>query len=181
MAGADPRLGGWANFYVIVGSSAATLIGVQFVVIALVANLRRRTSLESISAFGTPTVVHLGAALLVSATMSAPWPGLRATSVALGLCGLSGMAYVASVIRRARRQTAYKPVQEDWFWHAIVPGSVYAALAMAAILLRRTPQGALFGVGGALLGLLLVGVHNAWDTVTFMVAGPSKPDAGQPE
>jgi hypothetical protein len=181
MPGADPRLGGWANFYVIVGSSAATLIGVQFVVIALVANLRRRTSLESISAFGTPTVVHLGAALLVSATMSAPWPRLLATSVALGLCGLSGLAYVAAVVRQARRQTTYKPVQEDWLWHAIVPGGVYAALALAAALLGRTPQAALFVVGGALLGLLLVGVHNAWDTVTFMVAGASNGDTGKPE
>ncbi len=34
-------LGGWQNFYVIVGSSAGTLIGLQFVVMALVADLPR--------------------------------------------------------------------------------------------------------------------------------------------
>jgi hypothetical protein len=168
---ADPRLAGWANFYVIVGSAAAALISVQFVVIALIANLRKPATLESISAFGTPTVVHLGGALLVSAVMSAPWPSLLATSVAFGLCGLGGVVYVADVIRRARRQTTYAPVAEDWVWHAIIPGIMYVSLGVAAVLLRRTPPVALFVVGGALLGLLVVGIHNAWDTVTFMVVG----------
>ena len=32
-------LNGWANFYVIVGSSAGGLIGLQFVVMTLVANM----------------------------------------------------------------------------------------------------------------------------------------------
>lgn len=160
------------------GSAAAALISVQFVVIALIANLRKRATLESISAFGTPTVVHLAGALLVSAVMSAPWPSLLATSVAFGLCGLGGLAYIADVSRRARRQTTYTPVPEDWVWHAIVPGSIYTALAVAAVLLRRLPQVALFVVGGALLGLLVVGIHNAWDTVTFMVVG-SLGDAGK--
>jgi hypothetical protein len=147
---ADPRLSGWANFYVIVGSSAAALIGVQFVVIALIANLRRRTTVE---------------------TISAPWPSLVATAAAVGLCGLAGLAYIAGVIRRARRQTTYAPVAEDWVWHSILPGIIYAALAVAALLLRRTPHVALFIVGAALLGLLVVGIHNAWDTVTYVVAG----------
>src|SRR5437660_10871736 len=61
-----PILSGWENFYVIVGSSAAALIGLQFVVIALIKDLRTRTSSGTISAFGTPTVVHLGGALIVS-------------------------------------------------------------------------------------------------------------------
>jgi hypothetical protein len=66
----------WQNFYVIVGSSGAALIGVQFVVIALIANMRVRTTAESINAFGTPNVVHFGGALVVSAIMCAPWPAL---------------------------------------------------------------------------------------------------------
>jgi len=33
-------LDGWENFYVIVGSSAGALIGLQFVVITLIANTK---------------------------------------------------------------------------------------------------------------------------------------------
>ena len=71
-----PPLSEWQSFYVIVGSSGAALIGIQFVVITLIANMRERPTADSLSAFGTPTVVHFAGALLVSATMSAPWPAL---------------------------------------------------------------------------------------------------------
>ncbi|MFI5394691.1 MAG: transposase [Candidatus Binatia bacterium] len=38
----DPPLSEWQSFYVIVGSSGAALIGIQFVVMALIANMRER-------------------------------------------------------------------------------------------------------------------------------------------
>ena len=58
---ASQQLAPWQSFYVIVGSSAAALIGVQFVVMALIANRRTRATAEAIRAFATPNVVHLGA------------------------------------------------------------------------------------------------------------------------
>lgn len=81
----------------------------QFVVVALIANLRMRTTAESISACGTPTVVHFGGTVLVSAIMSAPGPSLVPPSVALALCGVGGVGYGAIVIHRTRRQTVYAP------------------------------------------------------------------------
>ncbi|HEY2586944.1 MAG TPA: hypothetical protein VGI81_14460, partial [Tepidisphaeraceae bacterium] len=160
---ANLPLTAWQNFYVIVGSSGGALIGLQFVVIALIANVRWRTTADSIHAFGTPNVVYFGAALAVSAIMCAPWPSLGATSVVLALCGVVGLAYAAVVFRRARRQTVYKPDLEDWFWYVIFPCVCYAALALAAFVLRAATQVALFVVAGAALGLLFIGINNAWD------------------
>ena len=169
----NPQLSAWESLYVIVGSSGAALIGLQFVVITLIAGMRRRTTADSLSAFGTPTVVHLVGALLVSAIMSAPWASLFPTSIALAMCGLGGLVYGAMVIRLTRRQTAYTPVGEDWLWHAILPCSIYAALTLAALSLRTSTQLATFAVGAAALGLLLIGIHNAWDSVTHIAfAGP---------
>jgi len=74
----------WESFYVIVGSSGAALTGLQFVVIALIAESRTRTSPRQIDAFGTPTIVHFCAVLLVSAILSAPWQALSSASLALG-------------------------------------------------------------------------------------------------
>ncbi len=173
---AEPRLSAWESFYVIVGSSGAALIGVQFVVITLIAGMRPRTTAGSIGAFATPTVVHLGGALLISTIMSAPWPSLFPTSVALAMCGLGGLAYGAIVIHRARRQTDYRPVWEDWLWYATFPCGVYAALTLAALFLRTTTQLAMFVIGAAALGLLLIGIHNAWDSVTHIVVGGGHQD-----
>jgi hypothetical protein len=178
---ANQPLAAWQNFYVIVGSSAAALIGVQFVVIALIANLRHLAKADSIHAFATPTVEHLGATLIVSAVICAPWPSLSGASIAFATCGLGGLGYATIAIRRARRQTDYKPVWEDWIWHAVLPWSAYAALAVAALLLGTTPRTALFLTGAAALGLLLIGVHNAWDTITHVVVSGAPGDATKTE
>jgi len=100
-------LGGWANFYVIAGSSAGALIGLQFVVLTLIANRPvERGAAQASNAFTTPSVVHFGAVLLLSALMCAPWEGLGAVSGLWGLAGLVGIVYVAVVARRMRAQMA---------------------------------------------------------------------------
>jgi len=65
-------LSGWQNFYVIVGSSAGALIGLQFVVMTLIANMPiTRNDAHAGDAFTTPTVVHFGVVLLLSAACCA--------------------------------------------------------------------------------------------------------------
>jgi hypothetical protein len=170
----------WETFYVIVGSSGAALTGLQFVVIALIAESKRRATTREIEAFGTPTIIHFCAVLLVSAILSAPWRGLSRVSLALAACGLAGIVYGVIVVRRARRQTTYQPVLEDWLWHAVLPLIAYALLLIGALALRRYPQPVLFLVGMAALLLLFIGIHNAWDTVTYitldLVQTPKDPE-----
>src|SRR5512132_2181088 len=102
----------WESFYVIVGSSGAALTGLQFVVIALIAESQARTTARQVDAFGTPTIVHFCAVLLMSAILSAPWHSLSRVGLALGACGTVGVVYGVIVVRRARRQTGYRPVWE---------------------------------------------------------------------
>jgi hypothetical protein len=166
---AHPLLAGWESFYVIVGSSAAALTGLQFVVITLIAQIERRGNQGELAAFGTPTVVHFCIALLVSATLSAPWSSLYSSALALGLIGLGGLGYSAVVIRRARRTMGYKPVFEDWLWHTILPVIAYGSIVGSAVALSKALSSSLFFAGAATLLLVFIGIHNAWDTVTFIV------------
>jgi hypothetical protein len=167
----------WESFYVIVGSSGGALIGLQFVVMTLIAERATAATAGAVSAFGTPTVVHFTGALAVAAVMSAPWPSLTAMSLVLAAGGLVGLAYGAVIIRRARRQTDYEPVAEDWFWYAVLPCAAYAGLALSGVWLHRNHEGAFFGVAAATLALLLVGIHNAWDTVTHIVMTSGRGEA----
>jgi hypothetical protein len=113
--------------------------------------------------------------LLLSAIVSAPWPALWQVALAFGICGLAGLGYVAVVIRRTRRVTGYQPVFEDWLWHGALPLLSYAALFAAAVWLQRHPLPSLFVVAGAALLLLFVGIHNAWDTATYIALDRSQP------
>jgi hypothetical protein len=169
----------WESFYVIVGSSAAALTGLQFVVIVL-ASETNALKVPTTSAFGTPTVVHFCAALLISAIMSAPWHGLSSAGLVVGACGVAGLAYVAMVVVQLRRQTDYVPVLEDWIWHCALPFVSYAALLAAPIVLRWHPRASLFMIGATALLLLFIGIHNAWDAVTY-IALKKDPGKGQGE
>ena len=168
----------WESFYVIIGSSAAALTGLQFVVIALVAESRFKSTSREIAAFGTPNVVHFCAALIVSAVLSAPWRSLTSVAAILAALGVAGVIYSAIVVHRARRQKGYKPVLEDWIWHNILPFVAYLTLLVAGVLLTRDPAGALMMVGAVSLVLVLIGIHNAWDTVTYIAL---EQPAGKPE
>jgi len=166
----DAALKAWESFYVIVGSSAGALTGLQFVVLTLISESGRiRGSAETLSAFGSPTVVHFCLALLVSAILSTPWHGLGPAGVAVAFSGVGGFIYSVAVLRRALRQRDYRPVLEDWIWHAVLPILAYAALALGGLQVSRTLASALFVIGGATLLLVFVGIHNAWDTVTYVM------------
>jgi hypothetical protein len=176
-----PQLAGWETFYVIVGSSAAALTGLMFVVIALINDSDLPRSSRTVAAFGTPTLVHFCAALVVAAILTAPWRTLTNVAGAVGVVGAAGLIYTLTVLHRARRQIDYKPVLEDWLFHTVFPITAYAAILIAAFAMRRDPEHSLFGVGIAVLALVLIGIHNAWDTVTYVaVAEPEQKEAQKP-
>ena len=168
-------LNGWENFYVIVGSSAGALIGLQFVVITLIAaKPLARVDAQTGGAFATPSVVHFGVVLLLSAIGSAPWDRIIPVAVLWGLVGLYGVVYTVVVARRMRVQSAYRPVFEDWLFHVLLPFAAYAVLAISAYAAHSYARPALFLVGAAALLLLFVGIHNAWDAVMYHVFVRSK-------
>jgi hypothetical protein len=168
--GGMAELAAWDSFYVIVGSAAGALIGLQFVVMTLVAaRPPLRSARAGAATFATPTVIHLGTALLLSALSRVPWESIVAAAALWGLIGVCGVAYAGVVTRRMRRQTFYQPEFEDWLFHAILPLAAYAILAMSAFATPSRTREALFGVGGAALLLLFIGIHNAWDSTSYHV------------
>jgi hypothetical protein len=159
----------WDSFYVIVGSAAGALIGLQFVVMTLMAERPMAGLSEAGRAFGTPTVVHFSLCLLLAALVRVPWPGpLYATAVG-GIVGLCGVLYEATVVWRMQQQNHYRMDMEDRLFHVILPIAAYALLAGGAALAPQRLELALFGLGAAALLLLFVGIHNAWDAVAWQV------------
>lgn len=161
-------LAAWENFYIIVGSSAGALTGLQFVVIALIADSDTQATFAEISAFGTPTIVHFCAVLLLSALLSAPWPTLLPAGIAVTLCGVAGVAYTFGVMYRARQQRGYEPILEDWVWYAFLPLLAYALLLVGGLVLSASSTYALAVLAAVSLILIFIGIHNAWDTVTYV-------------
>jgi hypothetical protein len=171
---ATSPLARWENFYVILGSSAGALTGLQFVVIALIAEGRVPGSMREIRAFGSPNIVHFCTSLLISAILSAPWHALSAAGMTLAVCGAAGILYALQTVRHARLSTGYKPDAEDWLWYVIGPLALYLAWTASAILLARNHTSALFAIAAVALLLLFLGIHNAWDSVTYIAVEHSR-------
>jgi hypothetical protein len=167
---------GWQSYYVIIGSSGAALTGLQFVVMALMSEstIPAAGGEAGVAAFGSPTIVHFCAALLLSAMLSAPWPADATIATAVDILGGVGMLYMLNVLRHALGQQEYKMVGEDWWWHIILPFVAYAAFLVAGIMMISNPVTALFVAAIAPAALLYIGIHNAWDAVTYTVLSQAK-------
>ena len=120
-------------------------------------------------AFATPTIIHFSAVLMLSADISVPWQAIAPASVLWGLLGLAGLIYVVIVVRRMKLQNAYSPAFEDRLFHLVVPLVAYATITVSAFMSRLKLHAALLSVAAGALLLLFVGIHNAWDAVTYYV------------
>ena len=169
----------WDSFYVIVGSAGGALIGLQFVVMTLMAERPSPNASLAGRAFGTPTVVHFSAVLLVAALLRVPWQKAGVAAAACGLVGVAGALYALLTARRMWAQKVYKPDFEDWSCHAGLPLLAYVALIVSGgAALASDAQWSPFGIGAATLLLLFCGIHNAWDAVAFQVLtrAPKQPN-----
>jgi hypothetical protein len=170
----------WDSFYLIVGGAAGALIGLQFVVMTLIAGRAEGGAPPQVGqAFSTPTVVHFTTVLFIAALIRAPWRSIAYPATIGGLVGVAGVIYLLWVVKKIREQAIYDPVFEDWLFHCILPLLAYLAFVILGLLSLRTESNvhfALFGTAAAALALLLTGIHNAWDTVTWHVFSKPRED-----
>jgi len=162
------RLHDWDNFYVIVGSSAAALTGLQFVVIALSADKAMPRDASALEAFGTPTIVHFCVVLTIAALISVPGQTPFTLGSFFTILGLAGVMYSIITARRAKRQSGYEPVFEDWLWHVGFPFGAYTVLLITGACSFRYLAGGLYFVAAVALSLLFIGIHNAWDSAVYI-------------
>lgn len=163
-----PIVAGWQNFYLIIGPSAAALMGLQFVVVALAKETPLPTSPLGVDSFSTPTIVHFAAVLMIAALLTAPWHSLHGPAVSLTAGAVLGVLYVFVVAGRIKRMKIYDAILEDWIWHTILPLAAYVMLGVAALSLYVHAPTALFVIAAASMLLLLTGIHNAWDIATYL-------------
>jgi hypothetical protein len=174
-----PLLVDWQNFYIIIGAAAATLTGLMFIVITLMAGIEIQRSAvnAALDAFNTPTVVHFCAVLLLGGILSAPWRSYASVAIVLTLTGLAGVIYFMIVRRRMRSVPDYHTRLKDWVWYWLIPFVAYIVLALTAAVLPAIPVQALYIIAAVMIALLFIGIHNAWDLVTYLAIDRAHPES----
>ncbi len=170
-------LGHWDNFYVVVGSAAGALTGLQFVVIALQQDVTTNIR-HAVRAFGTPTIVHFSAVLSLSAVLSMPRHTRASLAWTVLVIATGLLAYVGWVFRKAREQNVYQPDLEDWVFHYFLPAVAYLSMIAAGVTAWRAANTALYLIASGVLLLLIVGIHNAWDAAVYIMTRRSDQQNG---
>jgi len=160
----------WDAFYMLLGSASAGLIGLVFIVVTLTAGFDRDRALRGSSRFMTPTVLQFAVVLLVSAIASAP---ISAGLARLGLAVVAAapFAHAARNSWRMFRGDGEPPSHWSDPWnYGAAPAAAYVVLAAVGA------AGWTLGVGVMALVILLCGVRNAWDLITWIA--PMAPAGG---
>ena len=158
---------GWHEFYLLVGTSAAALTGLMFVVISISPETIAERPKAGVRAFVTPTMVFFTTALAVSAFMLVPHIAPAALALLLALTGVGGLAYLAWV-RGHHFWREGKLDAEDWVCFIGLPFLSYALLVATAIAIWRGSAPGAPMLAFVTLLLLVVGIHNAWDLVIWL-------------
>ncbi len=90
------ELARWAIFYLLMAGTAATLLGLMFVVITVAAE-RRVGDAAKIPFYPTPTVIYLASVLYLAALLTFPYHTLLTASVCTCLVGVAGLVYLTLV------------------------------------------------------------------------------------
>ncbi len=160
----------WHDFYTLIGTAAATLIGLMFVSASIGGGYMTEDRRPGIRAFFSPTIFHFSATLVACLIVSMPVAAWTVLGALLLGCGLAGLAYAAAIWRQMDRRGFLREIDaEDRLWYARAPVACHLLVVLAAaLLLARLPVG-IDLLAPALVLLLLVGIRNAWDITLWVV------------
>jgi hypothetical protein len=173
---------GWDSFYLLVGGAAGALIGLLFVVVTLTGNLGREKAMRGAAIYMTPTVSHFAMVLVTSALTAVPHLPHRAAASIAGALGLLGFVYAARIswMLRTQRVTPETPHWTDFWFYGAAPCGLYLAMIAAAWTLEAGEPWAAYAVAAVVIGLLLIGIRNAWDLVTWLAPAAKEAEKRNP-
>jgi len=176
---------GWDSFFQVTGEGAATLTGLLFVVVSLSQARERSVMLRAVSIYLTAHHTPLRRRAHDQRRLRGAPPGHRPA----GPCWLASPPSRASATasgpasgcpvetRRRRRRTG----RTSGSTGSRPPGSMRPCSARRSPLGRRR-AGAVHAMAAVLLALLLLGVRNGWDLITWMApARTTNQDSPNPE
>jgi hypothetical protein len=159
----------WQNFHELIGTAAATLVGLMFVAASVGSGVFTEERQTGLRTFLSPTVVAFSVVLEAALIGLAPVPP-RFCAILLGGTGLLGILYSWRVWTRMVQDGISQRIDfEDRVWYTAAPALAYLLFAGTGLLFVVRPDDAppCHAIAQGLL--LLAGIRNAWDMTTWIV------------
>ena len=173
---------GWHDFFLLLGTASATLVGLMFVAASIGATVFNEDHRGALQAFITPTVVHFAAVLFACLVNTMPIHSWESLGALLAAGGLAGVAYGGRVLMQLIVRHRFNVDLVDRMYYALIPMVAYLLALSAAILGFLHIAASAYVMAAALLVLMVAGLRNAWDMMLWIMikvpGGTPPPDAG---
>jgi hypothetical protein len=168
---------GWHEFFLLLGTGAATLVGLMFVAASVGTHVLDEKNRPALEIFLGPTVVHFCAVLIISILALIPSHSWFTLSGLFALVGVGGLPY-STVIAVRLMHRRYNVDTTDQLFYALLPMVGYLFVLIAAGMLYMRMVAGLVAAAASLITLLLAGIRNAWDMTLWIVL--QAPVVGEP-
>jgi hypothetical protein len=160
----------WHDFYMLLGTASATMIGLLFVAASVGSGIFSRSRRGAQRMFLSASVVHFGSVLAICLLVLAPfrgWSNFGSIAITGGVFGLaySGITW-ADVVRDG---LLARIDLEDRLWYGLGPVIGYVIEIGAGVILAMRMHLGCPVLAVAMGALLLVSIHNAWDITIWSV------------
>jgi hypothetical protein len=159
----------WHDFYVLVGTASATLVGLMFVAASIGSSVFSERHRIALQAFISPTVVNFAAVLFVCIGVMIPSQTWLSLGLLLAGGGLAGLIYAGRVWVQMFVRRSFDVDMIDRMFYATVPLLGYLLVLAAGILLLLHLRWSAEVTAAALVVLMFAGVRNAWDMTTWIM------------
>ena len=171
----------WHDFYLLVGTASATLVGLMFVSASIGTSFYNESHRQAMRAFVTPTVVHFSAMLFISIVVMVPSHTFLTLGAALAIGGVLGLGHSGIVVVTPLVRHSFAVDFSDRMFYALVPVLGYVLVLTSGIMLLAQASWSFNVIAAALLVLLIAAIRNAWDMTVFVVIRtPSAPTPPEP-
>ena len=159
----------WHDFYLLVGTAAATLIGLMFVAVSFAVGSTAERSRKDVDAWVTPWLVYFAEVFLIASVTLAPISGLVQGCVLGGLLA-SNLPWGLMRLRYLQKQHAEERIPVSvWIWQMLLPLAAQLVLALGAVGILRADARALGVCALSVILLLVVALRNAWYLVIYLI------------
>ena len=160
----------WHEFYSLVGTASATLVGLLFVAASVGTGVFSADKRALLRVFLSSSVVNFSSVLGACVVVLAPVDNWLVFGGLVAACGLSGLMHAFLALRDTVTDGLIAKIDlEDRIWYLVLPIVGYSLVAGsgAALALRLDLGCPALAVS---MGLLLaVGIHNAWDITVWSI------------
>jgi hypothetical protein len=159
-------LDGWHEFYAVLGTAAATLVGLLFVAASIGAGYLSAERRSPTRTFTSPIIFHYTYVLFLSLAALVPINTDHSLAALIGVSAAVALLYSIAILIRVMRTSTVTDLDDRLAYGASPMVAYAAALAASVFICLHSKIGPPL-LAGALVLLLIVNIRNAWDLTVF--------------